>query len=599
MRFRTKLMLVFPALFVLLGISFMAVILGPYQNTLKMVASFFSGCLALGLLCVYFLSNRLSSSLSALSSGMDKIGKGDMDFRLEEKGDHEVLNLIRGYNRMAELIKEKTTKQNLAEDILQNNEAKLAAIIASLPDHMSMMDEQYNIVWVNDVAKDLFGPDLVGKKCYSVYHRIKMPCKPCVIRKSFEDGKVHEHETEVIRADGNRMIFWCSASVVAQHKDGKPKTVLEISRNITDRMLAKELLQTERDKLQGIIAALGEGMYIVNRDYIIEFQNDILKKRFGDLAGKKCYKVYMHSDRPCNKCRLNEVIKTGNILNSELVAADGRNYDINFSPFTDAGGSVKVLMLAKDVTEKKRFQAETIRAGHLAALGELASGVAHEINNPINGIINYAQILKDRLREQNENDEIPIRIIKEGDRIAKIVKNLLSFARDRKNEHSPAQVRNILSDALGLTEIHLIKDGTRFSVDFPSDLPRVKARSQEIQQVFLNILSNARYALNEKFSGSHEDKVLEIKGETVKIEGQLHVRTTFYDSGAGISADIMDRISDPFFSTKPKGEGTGLGLSISHGIIKAHEGKLRFESVEGEYTKVIVDIPVDNGWKLE
>lgn len=378
---------------------------------------------------------------------------------------------------MAELIKKKTTRLNPAEDILQNNEAKLAGIIASLPEHMSMMDKQYNIVWINDVAKRLFGHDLVGKKCY---------------------------------------------------------------------------------------------------------------------------KVYMHSDRPCHKCRLDEVIRTGNSLNSELVAADGRNYDINFSPFTDAGGSIKVLTLAKDVTEKKRFQAETIRAGHLAALGELASGVAHEINNPINGIINYAQILKDQLRKQNENDDIPTRIIKEGERIAKIVRNLLSFARDRTNEYSPAQVRDILSDALGLTEIHLIKDGTRFSVNFPSDLPRVKARSQEIQQVFLNILSNARYALNEKFSGSHhKDKVLEIRGKTVKLEGQRHVRTTFYDSGAGISANIMDRISDPFFSTKPKGEGTGLGLSISHGIINSHKGKLRFESVEGEYTRVIVDIPVDNGWELK
>jgi len=367
---------------------------------------------------------------------------------------------------------------------------------------------------------------------------------------------------------------------------------------------AEKELRSERDKFQGILAAMGEGMYIVNQDNIVEYQNNILKQRFGDTIGKKCHKVYLHSDQPCKGCLLDEVIKTGKILNSECVAADGRNYDISFSRFTDVDGSIKALALAKDVTEKKKLQTETIRAAHLASLGELASGVAHEINNPINGIINYAQILKDQYHEQGQNgircdEEIPNRIIKEGDRIAKIVKNLLSFARNRKNEHSPAHVQDIFSDTLGLIKTQIIKDGIKISVDFPSDLPMVKARSQEIQQVFLNILSNAQYALNEKFPGSHEDKTLQIRGETIDLEGQIYVRTIFYDRGVGISANILDKISDPFFSTKPQGEGTGLGLSVSHGIIKEHGGKLRFESVEGEYARVVVDIPVDNGWELK
>ncbi|MBW2569382.1 MAG: PAS domain-containing protein [Deltaproteobacteria bacterium] len=573
------------------------------KDALKMLAAIFSGCLALGMLVAYFLSYRLSSPLSALSSGMEKIGKGDLKFRLEEKGEHEILNLIQGYNRMAALIKEQTIRQKLGEKTLRYSEEKLAGIIAALQDRISIIDEQYNIVWANEVAKSLFGSDLIGKKCYKAYHESEMPCEPCVVRKSFEDGKVHEHETEVIAANGNRMSFCYSASVVARHKDGRPKTILEVSRNITDRKQAEKFLRTERDKFQGIIGALGEGMYIVNHDYIIEFQNDILKDRFGDVIGKKCHKVYMHSDRPCNGCRFNDAIKISKILNLELTALDGRNYDINFSPFIDVDGSIKVLALLKDVTEKKKLQAENIRAGHLASLGELAAGIAHEINNPINGIINYAQILKDQYHEQGQNgrcdEDIPSRIIKEGERIAKIVRNLLSFARERKEEYSPAMVKDILSNALNLVERQIIKDSIKISVDIPSNLPRVKARSQEIQQVFLNILSNARYALNEKFPGSHEDKILEIRGKTVKMKEQTYVRTTFYDRGTGISADIMDKISDPFFSTKPHGKGTGLGLSISHGIIKNHDGKLRFESVEGEYTRVMVDIPVCNGWKFE
>ena len=130
-------------------------------------------------------------------------------------------------------------------------------------------------------------------------------------------------------------------------------------------------------------------------------------------------------------------------------------------------------------------------------------------------------------------------------------------------------------------EKQIIKDGIKLNVDVSPDLPKIKAHSQEIQQVFLNIISNARYALNKKFPEYHEDKVFEIKGETLTIKGRKHIRMIFYDRGIGISADKLDKVYDPFFSTKPKNEGTGLGLSISHGIIKNHGGDLWFESIEG------------------
>jgi len=612
------------------------------------------------------------------------------------------------------------TERREAEKALQESEEWLAGIISSLPDHMSMVDEQHNIVWVNDVAKDLFGSDLIGKKCYKTYHGNDKPCEPCVVEKCFENGKVHEHETSVTGQDGNHIAFWCTASVVARYADGRPKTVLEVSRNITKRKIAesalreseerhrvlfetaqdaifltdetgrfidvnrqacnslgytkKELLQmnnkaidkdqrgyqaflkvrdgkiknlrfevnqrkkdgtvfpveitgsfftiggkrismaiarditnrkqaekmlrTERDKFQGMLAAMGEGVYIANQDYIIEYENDMLKERFGDNIGNKCYEAYMGINEPCRQCPIQGAIKTGTIEQIELVATDGRNYEINFAPFNDVDGATKAIALVKDVTDKKNLQAEAMRASHLASLGELAAGVAHEINNPINGIINYAEILKGRCLKKEEDEEIPIRIIKEGNRVAQIVKSLLSFASDRRDGHSSVGIQDIFSETLGLAEKLLIKDSIKFSMNLPTDLPMIRANSNEIQQVFLNIISNARYALNQKFPEYHEDKILEIRGETVKINDREYVRTIFFDSGSGISDNIIDKISNPFFSTKPHGDGTGLGLSISYGIIKNHKGKLRFESVEGEYTKVMVDLPVDNGLEL-
>jgi C4-dicarboxylate-specific signal transduction histidine kinase len=139
------------------------------------------------------------------------------------------------------------------------------------------------------------------------------------------------------------------------------------------------------------------------------------------------------------------------------------------------------------LSESLRARAEVVRAGHLASLGELAAGVAHEINNPITGIISFAEILKDQCNEQGEDDEIPTSIIEEGDRVATIVKNLLSFARDRKEKCSPVHIRDIIANTLGLAEIQIKKDGIKFSMDVPVDLPKIKARSKEIQQASLRV----------------------------------------------------------------------------------------------------------------
>jgi signal transduction histidine kinase len=125
----------------------------------------------------------------------------------------------------------------------------------------------------------------------------------------------------------------------------------------------------------------------------------------------------------------------------------------------------------------------------------------------------------------------------------------------------------------------------------PGELPGIVAHSQQIQQVFLNIINNARYALNRKYPENNDDKILEILGEVTRSGDGGHVKITFHDRGTGIPVDKIDKIIDPFFTTKPRGVGTGLGLSISHGIISDHGGKLLIQSVEGQFTKVQILLP--------
>jgi len=144
----------------------------------------------------------------------------------------------------------------------------------------------------------------------------------------------------------------------------------------------------------------------------------------------------------------------------------------------------------------------------------------------------------------------------------------------------------------------LKKDGIILEIEEQPGLPKIKCRSQRIQQVFLNLIFNARDALNARYPGSDPNKRLTIRIEQVEREGQPYVRTTFHDRGVGIPAHNLPHLFTPFFTTKRPGEGTGLGLSVSYGIVQDHRGDIQVESVEGEYTIFRVDLPVDNEWEL-
>ncbi len=254
--------------------------------------------------------------------------------------------------------------------------------------------------------------------------------------------------------------------------------------------------------------------------------------------------------------------------------------------------SLELAQRKKAEAEKAILQKEAERAAHLAALGELAAGTAHEINNPVNGIINCAEILVNKTAAGSREQDLGRRIIKDGDRIAFIVQSLLSFAREEGEEKVSVQVRDILTDTLALTEARLRKEGITLLMDIDGDGLAVCAQPQHLEQVFLNIINNARDALNQKYPEKEEGKTLTITAKRAFANGRPQVRIAFHDQGTGIPEQVMNRVMNPFFSTKPKGKGTGLGLSISQGIVANCGGKLTIDSVEGAFTEVAVELPL-------
>lgn len=304
---------------------------------------------------------------------------------------------------------------------------------------------------------------------------------------------------------------------------------------------------------------------------------------------RACNQAWMEQTGACVDCPAQRSIQSGREESAQVSSGNGSTWEIRTFPIKDENGTVtSVIEMREEITAKVKRQKDHARTGQLVALGELAAGVAHEINNPITGVINYAQILANRNAHDTMEHDIANRIIREGDRIAAIVSNLLSFAREKGQEKRLVALHEILADALELTTAQMRKDDIELRIDVPSDLPLVEGSHQQLQQVFLNVLSNARHALNLKYPKRAQGKVLQVTGTSDQVDDRAQVRITFTDHGCGIAEHVKDKVMNPFFTTKPPGEGTGLGLSISHEIITEHGGRMAIDSVEGEYTNVTI-----------
>jgi len=185
-------------------------------------------------------------------------------------------------------LRQKITELEKSKKTLQKNEEKLNAMLRSIGDHMSMMDKDLNILWSNKTAKKIFGKDIIGKKCYEVYHQRKKPCEPypCLTLKAFQDGKVHQHDTQVIDKDGKIIYFHCTANVALKDEEGKPIAAIEISRDITEHKQAEKALKQSEEKLKSILNTMSDYCYIVSKEFKIEFMNKAMIERFGDQTGK-------------------------------------------------------------------------------------------------------------------------------------------------------------------------------------------------------------------------------------------------------------------------------------------------------------------------
>lgn len=485
------------------------------------------------------------------------------------------------------------TERKRMQDRLWLAHTELQQIFQTASAAMRVIDADHNILRVNDAFVALSGvrrEEAVGSKCYAVLAGDKCHTDECPLERILAGAHEVKYDLTKSRSDGGKLSCLLTARPFLGAGE-KPVGIVESFNDVTALAEAKEQLSAERDRLRHLLFQRPEGVAIVRRDHLIEYENATLVDEFGNCRGRFCFEALRGRDRPCPRCGMEAAIASGELQRCEHERPEGRIFESSYTPFRDGKGDDRVLLVLCDVTERKASRESVIRSEQLATLGELAAGVAHEINNPMNGIINYAQMLVNREREAEQVREIAGKVLSEGDRIAKIVESLLTFARRDSQVRVPSRVDELLGETLTLIGAQIRKDAIDLEVEIPPDLPRIGCVPQEVQQVFLNILSNSRYALNERYPRCHENKRLRITAAADASGVARNVVVTFEDHGVGIPKTCLAKVTHPFFTTKPKGKGTGLGLSICQEILRECGGRLTIESVEGEFTKVMVSLP--------
>lgn len=416
--------------------------------------------------------------------------------------------------------------------------------------------------------------------------------------KALQTGALESYHLEkrYLNKQGETVWGELTASCV-RRDDGSPDFLIGMVNNITERRKAEQALAASEanyrlisNQFQTLLDAIPDPLYMLDRDFTMLWRNQATERLFGTQHsfGKMCHDRFFGQQAICKHCVARDCFASGETIEKQEHLDDGRIVAMRAFPVKDDDGEVvRVLMQLYDETEKLRQQETLLRTGQLAAVGELAAGVAHEINNPINGVINYAQILSDRLPEGSDSHHFAGQILHEGERIATIASSLLAYTREKSAGKRPIPLTKILAEALLLAGTKMRNEGICVEQQIPADLPVLRVSPQQIQQVFLNLLSNARYALNARHEAGG-NKSLEISARAC---GDGKVRVTVRDNGIGIPDELLVRVRDPFFTTKPNQSGTGLGLSICNDILALHGSTLVIDSREKEFTTVSFELP--------
>jgi PAS domain S-box-containing protein len=415
-------------------------------------------------------------------------------------------------------------------------------------------------------------------------------------------------ELELKRKDGSTI--WVEVkSAYLLGRNSQPLGFVGVGREITQRKQAEELLRESEMRYRLLVESLSDVVWIFGIDtphrltYISPSVTQLLGYSVEEAMSKGIEEVLTPASLKIAMDTLAMVspdIDPGQLnqheplmLELELIRKDSSTVPVEVKYTVMRGTnaqSPRILAVARDITERKALEAERLDierkaqlTSRLAAIGEMAAGIAHEINNPLTSVVGFSDLLM--RREVPETIRRDLEIINEGaKRVAAIIKRLSVFARQSKPLRRRIDINKITENAVKLRAYHLHTSGIEVEIDLAPDLPETLADGRQMTEVFLNIIANAETEMNL----AHGKGRLLVR--TRKTDG--NIRISFQDDGPGISAENMHKLFSPFFTTRPVGMGTGLGLSICYGIITQHGGRIWAESEFGRGATFLIELPV-------
>ncbi|MFQ6077881.1 MAG: PAS domain-containing sensor histidine kinase [Thermodesulfobacteriota bacterium] len=387
-------------------------------------------------------------------------------------------------------------------------------------------------------------------------------------------------------------------------KDEMSNLALHLNRmtaNLKESIREKE---NQRNYLENVINSIGDGLIVLDKNYTIVIANRSYAAYFNrtkeEIMGKSCFAISHRSDIPCHRmslpCPVRKTFERGSLSKAVHVLRDGngneRHIEIYSAPFRGHKGEVvQAIEILRDITERKEMEDRLIHSERLASLGILASGLSHEINNPLASISTSLGGLQRRMANFSPSDPEFIGVLGkymgliqgEVARCKGILERLLHLSSKSPSPSGKVDINQAIRDTVSLMEYDVQKNGIRISTDLEPGVPPLPGDESQIRQVILNMVLNGVQAI-----GGHGTLSI----ITRRVRDNVSIR--FVDTGCGIRKEDLKRIFEPFFSRRPSGKGTGLGLSICESIVRRHGGEILVESSVGQGTEFEVRLPISD-----
>ena len=540
-----------------------------------------------------FVMRFVNRPIRRLISGTEAISKGDYSTRVDVSRHDEMGQLAAAMNFMCREIGVKQVELNRQRDEYEN-------LFNMVPCIITVQDRDYRLIGHNREFAQLFDPR-PGDYCFAAYKGRSSKCPNCPVEKTFADGQSHYSEETGISKDGTQT-YWLVKTSPIRNETGEIVAAMEVNLDITHLKELEKMLERSEKKYHEIFNSIPNPVFVLDSETLeIRDCNDSVSAVYGferlSILHRNFAQLFPEDERERLPAQLRRM---GSINQVKQVRKDGSPFyvDMWISP-VEYPGRRALLVTTSDITQRLETEQQLIQASKMTTLGEMATGVAHELNQPLSVIKTASRFFIKKVR----NDEpIPSHLLStmaeeidsHVDRASKIINHMREFGRKSDKRLDPISINDVLNRTSEIFSQQLKARGIDVVWELAADLPPVRADANRLEQVFINLLINARDAIEEKVQ-AHPHLKGEKKIYLTSRRSGTTVQVEVRDTGKGIPAQLIGKVFEPFFTTKEVGKGTGLGLSISYQILKDFGGALRAASREGEGACFILEFPAVEG----